>query len=130
MSSNKSETRVHCFPLVWTHRNNYARTGTRPFKRESIKKRPNAATDHGVDVGALNHLIVLLARWTVHQSGVTRADCGRCCSPKTGFVALRRIHVYESFSTNMVTLLVCADCSHLYATKTGLSQQCQHAHPT
>ncbi|KER22115.1 hypothetical protein T265_14939, partial [Opisthorchis viverrini] len=35
LSSNKSETRVQCFPLVWTHRNNYARTGTRPpFKRE------------------------------------------------------------------------------------------------
>ncbi|GAA54099.1 hypothetical protein CLF_112168 [Clonorchis sinensis] len=34
MSSNKSETRVQCFPLVWTHRNNYARTGGRPFKRE------------------------------------------------------------------------------------------------
>ncbi|GAA33406.2 zinc finger protein [Clonorchis sinensis] len=27
ISSNKSETRVQCFPLVWTHRNNYARTG-------------------------------------------------------------------------------------------------------
>ncbi|KER31790.1 hypothetical protein T265_02022 [Opisthorchis viverrini] len=24
MSSNKRETRVQCFPLVWTHRNNYA----------------------------------------------------------------------------------------------------------
>ncbi|KAG5448862.1 hypothetical protein CSKR_103490, partial [Clonorchis sinensis] len=34
MGSNKSETRVQCFPLVWTHRNNYARTGGRPFKRE------------------------------------------------------------------------------------------------
>ncbi|GAA56928.1 hypothetical protein CLF_111847 [Clonorchis sinensis] len=34
MSSNKSETRVQCFPLVRTHRNNYARTGGRPFKRE------------------------------------------------------------------------------------------------
>ncbi|KER27410.1 hypothetical protein T265_05517 [Opisthorchis viverrini] len=34
MSSNKSETRVQCFPLVWTHRNNYARIETRPFKRE------------------------------------------------------------------------------------------------
>ncbi|GAA52841.1 putative polypeptide N-acetylgalactosaminyltransferase-like protein 1, partial [Clonorchis sinensis] len=34
MSSNKSETRVQCFPLVWTHRNNYARTGGRPLKRE------------------------------------------------------------------------------------------------
>ncbi|GAA48988.1 hypothetical protein CLF_102345 [Clonorchis sinensis] len=34
MSSNKSETRVQCFPLVWTHRNSYARTGGRPFKRE------------------------------------------------------------------------------------------------
>ncbi|GAA51215.1 hypothetical protein CLF_105728 [Clonorchis sinensis] len=31
MSSNKSETRL---PLVWTHRNTYARTGGRPFKRE------------------------------------------------------------------------------------------------
>ncbi|KER19854.1 hypothetical protein T265_15444, partial [Opisthorchis viverrini] len=30
MSSNQSETRVQCFPLVSTHRNNY----TRPFKRE------------------------------------------------------------------------------------------------
>ncbi|GAA51786.1 protein regulator of cytokinesis 1 [Clonorchis sinensis] len=36
MSSNKSETRVQCFPLVWTHRNNYARTGGGPFKRECI----------------------------------------------------------------------------------------------
>ncbi|GAA54951.1 hypothetical protein CLF_106179 [Clonorchis sinensis] len=34
MSSNKSETRVQCFSLVWSHRNNYARTGGRPFKRE------------------------------------------------------------------------------------------------
>ncbi|GAA50325.1 retrovirus-related Pol polyprotein from type-1 retrotransposable element R2 [Clonorchis sinensis] len=34
MSSNKNETRVQCFPLVWTHRNNYARIGGRPFKRE------------------------------------------------------------------------------------------------
>ncbi|KER23681.1 hypothetical protein T265_08490 [Opisthorchis viverrini] len=34
MRSNKSGTRVQCFPLVWTPRNNYARTGTRPFKRE------------------------------------------------------------------------------------------------
>ncbi|GAA48829.1 hypothetical protein CLF_102086 [Clonorchis sinensis] len=34
MSPNKSGTRVQCFPLVWTHRNNYARTGGRPFKRE------------------------------------------------------------------------------------------------
>ncbi|KAG5449919.1 hypothetical protein CSKR_103644 [Clonorchis sinensis] len=34
MSSNKSETRVQCFSLVWTHRNNYARTGGRQFKRE------------------------------------------------------------------------------------------------
>ncbi|GAA57619.1 hypothetical protein CLF_112977, partial [Clonorchis sinensis] len=34
MSSKKSETRVHCFPrLVWTHQNNYARTGERSFKR-------------------------------------------------------------------------------------------------
>ncbi|KER27435.1 hypothetical protein T265_05538 [Opisthorchis viverrini] len=32
--SNRSETRVHCFPLVWTHQNNYARTGRRPFKRK------------------------------------------------------------------------------------------------
>ncbi|KAG5453728.1 Plasminogen activator inhibitor 1 [Clonorchis sinensis] len=36
MSSNKSETRVQCFPLVWTHRSNYARTGGRPFKRECM----------------------------------------------------------------------------------------------
>ncbi|GAA52758.1 cytoplasmic tRNA 2-thiolation protein 1 [Clonorchis sinensis] len=34
MSSNKSETRVQRFSLVWTHRNNYARTGGRPFKLE------------------------------------------------------------------------------------------------
>ncbi|KAG5452910.1 hypothetical protein CSKR_107457 [Clonorchis sinensis] len=34
MSSNKGETRVQCFPLAWNHRNNYARTGGRPFKRE------------------------------------------------------------------------------------------------
>ncbi|KER31939.1 hypothetical protein T265_01874 [Opisthorchis viverrini] len=34
MSSTKSGTRIQCFSLVWTHRNNYARTGGRPFKRE------------------------------------------------------------------------------------------------
>ncbi|KER23990.1 hypothetical protein T265_08235 [Opisthorchis viverrini] len=34
MSSNKSETRVQCFPSVWAHQNNYTTTGTRPFKRE------------------------------------------------------------------------------------------------
>ncbi|KAG5451889.1 hypothetical protein CSKR_111264 [Clonorchis sinensis] len=34
MSPTKSETRVQGFSLVWTHRNNYARTGERPFKRE------------------------------------------------------------------------------------------------
>ncbi|KER23140.1 hypothetical protein T265_14703, partial [Opisthorchis viverrini] len=34
MSSNKSETRVQCFPLVWTGQNTNASTGTRPFKRE------------------------------------------------------------------------------------------------
>ncbi|KER22708.1 hypothetical protein T265_09269 [Opisthorchis viverrini] len=33
MSSNKCETRVQCFPLVWTHLNDYARTEGRPFKR-------------------------------------------------------------------------------------------------
>ncbi|GAA55768.1 hypothetical protein CLF_108949 [Clonorchis sinensis] len=41
MSSNKSETRVQCFLLVWTHRNNYARTGGRPFKREWCKYEQN-----------------------------------------------------------------------------------------
>ncbi|GAA53322.1 hypothetical protein CLF_110003 [Clonorchis sinensis] len=40
MSSNKSETRVQCFPLMWTHRNNYARTGGRPFKREWCEYEP------------------------------------------------------------------------------------------
>ncbi|KER26141.1 LOW QUALITY PROTEIN: hypothetical protein T265_14066 [Opisthorchis viverrini] len=34
MSSNKSEARVQCSPLVWTHWSNYARTGTRPFERD------------------------------------------------------------------------------------------------
>ncbi|GAA55766.1 hypothetical protein CLF_108947 [Clonorchis sinensis] len=34
MSSNKSETRVQCFRLAWTHQNNYARTEERPLKRE------------------------------------------------------------------------------------------------
>ncbi|GAA54090.1 hypothetical protein CLF_112149 [Clonorchis sinensis] len=38
MSSNKSETRVQCLLLVWTHRNNYARAGERPFKREVCTK--------------------------------------------------------------------------------------------
>ncbi|GAA53587.1 hypothetical protein CLF_110579 [Clonorchis sinensis] len=42
MSSNKSETRVQCFSLVWTHRNNYARTGGRPFKREWCEYEQNA----------------------------------------------------------------------------------------
>ncbi|GAA56351.1 hypothetical protein CLF_110695 [Clonorchis sinensis] len=49
MSSNKSETRVQCFPLVWTHRNGYAKTGERPFKRECAPYSPkpyNVAT-HG-----------------------------------------------------------------------------------
>ncbi|KER26789.1 hypothetical protein T265_06005 [Opisthorchis viverrini] len=32
MRSNKSETLVQCFPLVWTHRNNNTRTGMRPLK--------------------------------------------------------------------------------------------------
>ncbi|GAA54407.1 hypothetical protein CLF_102856 [Clonorchis sinensis] len=34
MSSNKSKTRVQCFPVVWSHKNNYARTGGRLYKRE------------------------------------------------------------------------------------------------
>ncbi|GAA56871.1 translin-associated factor X-interacting protein 1 [Clonorchis sinensis] len=29
-----SDVKIQCFPLVWTHRNNCARTGGRPFKRE------------------------------------------------------------------------------------------------
>ncbi|GAA56999.1 hypothetical protein CLF_111978 [Clonorchis sinensis] len=46
MSSNKSETRVQCFPLVWTHRNNYARTGGRPFKRECLPKTIHQLSHH------------------------------------------------------------------------------------
>ncbi|KAG5446974.1 Semaphorin-3C, partial [Clonorchis sinensis] len=39
MSSNKSETGVQCFTLVWTHRDNYARTGGQQFKREWCSER-------------------------------------------------------------------------------------------
>ncbi|KER26042.1 hypothetical protein T265_06620 [Opisthorchis viverrini] len=34
ITADTRETPVQCFPLVWTHRNNYARTVTRLFKRE------------------------------------------------------------------------------------------------
>ncbi|GAA49517.1 GTPase-activating rap/Ran-GAP domain-like protein 3 [Clonorchis sinensis] len=53
MSSNKSETRVQCFPLVLTHQNNYAKTGGRPFKREWCEY------EHNLLMVAIVHRILL-----------------------------------------------------------------------
>ncbi|GAA56183.1 hypothetical protein CLF_110219 [Clonorchis sinensis] len=62
--------------------------------------------------------------------GLMYEECGQCCKSKAGLVAHHRVHENESFGTNMIAQLVCADCSHLFPTKTDLSQSPRHAHST
>ncbi|KER29293.1 hypothetical protein T265_13400, partial [Opisthorchis viverrini] len=64
------------------------------------------------------------------RDSFTCEECGKCCKSKAGLVAHHRVHDNERKVTNTVAQLACADCSRLFPTKIGLSQQRRHSHPT
>ncbi|KAG5452188.1 hypothetical protein CSKR_104288 [Clonorchis sinensis] len=61
--------------------------------------------------------------------GLTCEECGKWCKSKAGLVAHHRVHDNESVGTIVVAQLACADSSHLFPTKIGLSQHRRHTHP-
>ncbi|KER24002.1 hypothetical protein T265_08246 [Opisthorchis viverrini] len=113
MSSNKSETQAQCFPrLVWTHRNNYARTGRQPFKRDCLfiiyfcfqpqqPALPNA--------GSRLHLLT----WNPAESPVcevsTQLNKLHQAAPCFSCYDIRNvvIHVYSQRTTHKGNTLVC-----------------------
>ncbi|GAA52734.1 hypothetical protein CLF_108689 [Clonorchis sinensis] len=93
-------TRVQCFPLVWTHRSNYAGTGGRPFKREWCEYEQNTYDWEVLTGGSIDLVLLPVIISTVCQQSLlylTHEQPVKCSSTHryTPFPLKVRVHATD-----------------------------------